>query len=128
MRHQLLLSGLIISAPGILCAQMTEQEAYDKLGAYLRSEATLLASIEDEASANAALPELKRVMDELKSLNTQIDEQQLWSYIENTPDIKQPLIETVERLFVELQRLEKAKFYSVQPLMKQLRPMLTPAS
>lgn len=128
MRHLYLLSGLIISAPCILCAQEPEQETYQKLAAGLRAEVSVLRGIVDAASAQAALPELKRVMEELRALNDTADERQLMRYIENTPDMKQPLLDEIERLFVELQRLEKARFYQVAPLGALLRSMLIPAA
>lgn len=107
---------------------MTEQDAYQKLEAGLREEVRLLGSIVDASTAKATLPALKKTMEELQSLNTQIDEQQLWRYIENTPAVKQPLIDHVERLFLELQRLEKNRCYSYKPLESLLKPMLIPAA
>ena len=128
MQRFSLLSGLIISVPGILCAQTTEQEAYQKLADALHRQVCLLSSITNESAAQAALPELKEIMAELSALNQQVDSEQLWRYIENTPDIKQPILEDAEQLLVELQRLESNRFFSVGALRDLLRPLLTPAS
>ena len=128
MQRHILLSGLIISAPGILCAQTTEQEAYQELTNTLSREVQLLSSITDEATAKAALPELKELMAKLSALSQEVDNDRLWRHIENTPGLKQPLLEAAEQLLVELQRLEKARCFSVRPLYTQLRPMLIPAS
>ena len=112
----------------MVCAQSAEHSAYEKLATALHREVELLSNITDASSAKAALPELRRVVEELKALRTQTDSEQLWRYIENTPGIKQPLLDDAERLLVELQRLESAKCYAVQPLYNLLRPMLTPAA
>lgn len=128
MQRYLLLSGLIISTPGIVYAQSTEQEVYHKLASALHREVNLLASIVDKDTAQAALPELRQVVAELKSLHEQVNSEQLWRFIENTPDVKQPILEDAERLLVELQRLETARCYAVRPLYALLRPMFIPAS
>lgn len=128
MQRHLILSGLIISAPGIVHAQLAEPEAYPRLAAALHRQVELLSSITGAESARSALPELKKVMAELESLNRQVDSEQLWRYIENTPDLKQPLLEDAEQLLVELQRLEIARCYSVRPLQALLRPLLIPAA
>ena len=128
MQRYLILSGLIISAPSIVYAQPTEQEAYRQLTTALHRQVELMSGITAEESARAALPELKRVMTELKELERQVNSEQLWRYIENTPDIKQPLMEDAERLLVELQRLEESRFFSVKELRELLRPLLTPAA
>ena len=128
MQRHLILSGLIISAPGIVHAQLAEPEAYPRLAAALHRQVELLSSITGAESARSALPELKKVMAELESLNRQVDSEQLWRYIENTPGIKQPLLEDAERLLVELQRLEMAQCYGVEQLRALLSPMLTPGA
>ena len=128
MRPLHLLSALIISAPGILCAESAEQAIYQKLVTGLHEEVRVLSSMVDEASAKKELPALQKIIAELKALNEQADEQKLWSYIENTPEVKQPLLDEVELLFLELQRIEKQKCFRVKPLEALLRPMLIPAS
>ena len=128
MRPALYLTALIISVPTALHAQLAEDAAYRQLAAGLQQEVQLLASVVDKASAEAALQPLARVMAELKGLNSEVNERDLWRYIENTPDLKQPLIEVTEQLFVELQRLEKARFFQHNGLKKLLAPMLNPAA
>lgn len=127
MRYATALSGLMLSLPGLLCAQ-TEQDVYGQLAEGLRQEVQLLSGISDAGSAQAALPALEQVIRTLAALNEQMDEKQLWRYIDNTPGLKQPLIEEIERLFVQLQRLEKAQFFGSEELHDLLRPMLSSAS
>lgn len=88
----------------------------------------MLSGIADEATARAALPDLEQTLVELRALHEQVDSEQLWRYIENTPGIKQPLLEDAERLLVELQRLEMAQCYGVEQLRALLSPMLTPGA
>lgn len=123
-----LLSTLIISAPGIAYAQQAEQSAYEKLAQGLHEEVQILSRICSAETAHEKLPALKQAVAALKSLQQETDSQQLWRYIENTQGLKEPLINAVELLFIELQRLEKARFYGVKELAQLLRPMLIPAS
>lgn len=128
MRPELYLSALIISTPAALYAQQSEEAVYRQLAAGLQEEVRLLSGIVDQDTAQAAMEPLRKVVEALAALNSQINEKELWRYIENTPDIKQPLIEEVERLFVQLQRLEKAKCFHHTELQQLLAPMLNPAS
>lgn len=128
MRPALFLSALFFSIPAALCADMTEHEAYTQIAEGLRAEVRLLTSIVDAASAQETLPQLSRVIAELAALNSRVDERELWRYIDNTSGLKQPLIEETELLFVQLKRLEQARFFGNARLGKLLRPMLSPAS
>lgn len=128
MRPALYLTALILAAPTALHAQMAEEDAYRRLAAGLQQEVELLAGIVDKASAEARLKSLSHVMKELAALNKQVADRDLWRYIENTPDVKQHLIETTEALFVELQRLEKAQCFQHAGLKKLLAPMFSPVS
>ena len=105
---------------------IAEAEAYAQLAAGLRREVQLLSSITNADSAAAAVEPLSKLLQEFAKLNSDVDEKELWLYIDNTPDLKQPLIEEIERLFVQLQRLEIAKFYNCAPLKKLLAPIITP--
>lgn len=105
-----------------------EPALYEQILNGLREEVRLLRSICDEASAQAAAAPLAQVVHRLAALNDGADENALWRYIDNTPNLKKPLIEEIEQLFVHLQRLENAQFYRHAALEELLRPMITPAS
>lgn len=115
---------LLLSIPAALCAELTEQDAYARLAAGLKEEVQVLAGITDATSAAAAVPTLSSVLQKLAALNEQVNEKELWLYIDNTPDLKQPLVEEVEKLFVQLQRLEEAHCYACKPLQSLLAPIL----
>lgn len=129
MRHLFLYLGLIISTPGIYASQVSNQEICHRLAAMLQEEVRLLQGVTDQASAQAAAPQLARIVSELQSLNNVIeDDQKLWKYIENTPGAKQPLIDVLELLLVELQRMDSNRCYNVRALEAALRPQLIPAA
>ena len=121
------LSTLLLCVPGIVCAT-TEQSVYQQLLDGLQAQNRILSTITDKETARVALPELKQTMATLKALNSQVDENDFWNYLENTPDVKQPLLDEMETLFGELQRLEKANFFGSQPLRNQLEPLIIPAA
>lgn len=127
MRYDALTIGLLSVAPAIVCAT-PEDEAYNRLAAGLKAEVRLLTGITDAATAAAAVEPLQQLLHELAELNAQTNEKELWRYIDNTPNLKQPLVEEVERLFVQLQRLEQAECFGCAPLQQLLAPIFKPAS
>lgn len=121
------LFSLSISVSCIALAD-TEHEVYLKLAEGLQRQVQLLGSIVDAATAQDAIEPLERVVAELAALNKAMSERQLWNYLENTPDIKQPLLDTIEQLFLELRRLESEGCFGNKKLQGILAPMLTPAA
>lgn len=128
MRVPCYLTALVFCLQPALFAAVTEQDAYARISEGLREEVRLLTGVTDAESARAAVEPLRRTMHTLAALNDEVDERELWRYIDNTPNLKQPLIEEMERLFVQLQRLEKAECYHCEPLQELLAPLLSPAS
>ena len=124
MRSTPIQAMLLLSIPAALCAELTEQDAYARLASGLKEEVQVLAGITDATSAAAAVPALSSVLQKLAALSEQVNEKELWLYIDNTPDLKQPLVEEVEKLFVQLQRLEEARCYACKPLQSLLAPIL----
>ena len=118
---------LLFAAAPLVCAGQ-EQANYDKLLQALTTEVTILHGITDEASAGASLKQLEGHLRGMAQLRRTTDETALWRYIDNTPDIKAPLVEQIELLFVELQRIEKARFFRCVRLYQLLRAQVTPAS
>lgn len=128
MRTACYLSTLLLCTPAICADSAPEQDTYRKLCDGLREEVRLLSGIRDEATAQAAVEPLSRVIRELAALNDTADERELWRYIDNTPDIKQVLTEQIELLFVQYQRLEAAECYHCAPLQELLASALNPAA
>ena len=118
---------LLIAGAPLVCAGQ-EQEDYDKLLHAITTEVTILHGITDEASAASSVEHLESHLLLMAQLRKSTDETALWRYIDNTPGIKAPLIEQLEFLFVELQRIEKAEFFHCERLQQLLRVQVTPAS
>ena len=104
-----------------------EEEMCVQLEKSLREQLEVLQSVTSDASAQAALPALDKVQQELRKFYTQADEAALWRYIDNTPGIKQPLITILEDTMVQLQRIEKAYFFKNGELKRKLKPMVSSA-
>lgn len=104
-------------------AAETPQQACDALEQALEEENAVLADIADAASAAAALPQLSACLEKLAAMRGK-GEDALWSYIDNTPDVKTRLVEALERLAGQFRRLEQAEFYGCAELQSALAPQL----
>ncbi len=116
---------LALPLAAALCAPAlaTPEEACRQLGDALAREVEVLGSMTDAASAAAALPQLKAVLAELAAMDRSPEaEKALWIHIDNTPGVKQPLLELVQRLCIQLRRLQKQKFYGNKGLRQALAP------
>ncbi len=114
---------VLLCAPALAAPEGACRQLGDALGRQLR----LLQSVKDAPSAAATLPELETVLAELAAMDRSPEAQkELWLYIENTPGVKQPLIELVQLLCVELVRLQKQDFYGHEGLRAALAPQLPP--
>ena len=81
----------------------------------------------DAASAAAAVAPLQLNLRELAALNDKVSADTLWLYIDNTAEVKQALIEELQRLSVQFTRLKKAEFYGSSELQAVLAPQLKAA-
>ncbi len=110
-----------------LVAQADEVEtAYAKLKSGLEEEVTILTTITDANSAKEALPRLRTVLTDLSTPQPGVSEKELWYYIDNTTDLKLPLIELIQKLSVQLFRLQNAKFFNYYELNETLMPQTRP--
>lgn len=91
----------------------------------LESQVELLCDVQDANSAAAAVPELRRVLAELSALRNQVPEEQLWAYIDNTPGVKNELIECLLSLSGQLKRLHSANYYGDAGLRELLAPQIS---
>ncbi len=115
------LAALVATAP----AEASAEAACEQLRAALGRELAAVESVQDAASAAAALPQLKAVLDELALMDRSHEaEKALWEYIDNTPGVKVPLIELLHRLTIEFTRLELASFFGCAQLGELLAPQL----
>ena len=101
----------------------TPQQACRTLEEALCEETTLLARVVDKASAEALVPELRDCLERLAAMRG-TDEPALWSYIDNTPDAKTRMVDVMERLARQFNRLEREGFFDCAELADALAPQL----
>lgn len=95
-----------------------------ELSEALRQEAAVLAGVQDPATAEAAVAPLREVLDKLATLKGQVDDNELWNYIDSTADVKPGLLLRLRDVAVEFARLEKADFYGNADVAALLAPQL----
>lgn len=100
--------------------------AYARLCNGLQEELQILSAISDTATAKAAVKPLSNTLTLLAQRVEGVSDKELWSYIDNTQDNKLPLIELVQKLTVQFQRIEKAKFFGSHELRETMLPQLRP--
>ncbi len=106
-------------------AYASPEEVCRQLGDALAREVAALESMVDAASTAEALPKLEAVLAELDAMDRSPEaENALWIYIDNTPGVKPPLIERVQCLCIQLQRLQRQYFYGNARLRELLTPQL----
>ncbi len=127
MQHQKHILSLLTLAAMVVpaAAEPSAEAAYEQLRGALAREIDILASVQDAAGAEAALPQLEAVIRELASMDRSYEaEQALWQYIDNTEGAKHPLIELLQRLSIQFSRLTNASFYENEKLRLALAPQI----
>ena len=117
-------------SPVLACVAqaVSEEELCSAIIDGLTAQEALLADVTDAASAQASVEPLKNILAELAALNEKADVDRLWLFIDNSPEIKLLLVESLQRLSVQYARLESEKFYKSEALWKTLRPILISSS
>lgn len=103
------------------------QRSYEQLAKGLKDEVSLLASIRDTVTAQQKSEPLRKMLEELRTQRKKVNEEDLWRYIDNTPNLKQPLTETLELLFLQLQRIHQKEYFGSVQLRRLLGTQLKPA-
>ncbi len=104
-----------------------QQKAYERLKTGLEKEVALLEKINDHSSAQSNTEPLRRLLADFAAQRRSCNEEDLWRYIDNTPDMKQPLVEQIELLFLQLQRIRQANYYGNAILQRLLATQIFPA-
>lgn len=102
------------------------QSVSTALDAGLEEQLAILTGVKDAASASAAVTPLSANLAQLKALNDRVDATALWRYIENTPEVKQRLLQHLYLISIEFQRIQQAQFFAVAELKALLEPLLIP--
>lgn len=104
------------------------EDYYAQLQQGLDEQVGVLAGVRDKVTADAACSALRKNLSQLEGLAGKTQPAELWRYIDNTPDAKQKLVERVQRLSLQLQRLEKAECYGSEGLGALLAPLFSSAA
>ena len=102
------------------------EAAYERLHQGLKQELDILSAISDTTTAQAAVEPLQNTLALLAERVVGVSDKDLWYYIENTGELKLPLVEFVQLLSVEFTRLEQARFFGCDDLREALLPQLRP--
>lgn len=128
MRPVCYLTALFVCAPVVAHAALPLQEACRRLHAGLSEEVRLLSEVRDADSAQKTVEPLSRVVRELAALRDEVDEDELWRFINDDPNTMQQLLRLIEALALHLQMLEMSNCFGNTQLMELLQPFLSPAS
>ena len=121
---QRILFSLIVAAP-IVCAADHDAlaEAGVRLQAALEKEVLALESIQDPAEVNAALDVIRSSRTEQKNLFS-VDEKDFWLFIENSISLKEGLVELLERLSIQYDRMLKNDYFDSSALRELYAPQI----
>ena len=109
-----------------LYAQATESmpDAWERLLDALEKEAEALEQMQSPQDVDNALEELRDAVQTLATLATTVDGKELWQYIDNTADMKQPLVDVLSQLALEFSRIDEAGYFNNSELKSLLAPQI----
>ena len=121
MNRYLLPSLFAVSA---LYAQASEPmaDASERLLSALEKEVDALEQIQKPEDAAEVLGELRDALKELEAMAASVDDAELWQYIENTEGVKQPLVDILSQLALQMARIEEAAYFNHSGLQELLAP------
>ncbi|MBR5330818.1 MAG: hypothetical protein IKV13_04940 [Akkermansia sp.] len=121
MNRYLLPSLFAVSA---LYAQASEPmaDASERLLSALEKEVEALEQIQKPEDATEVLGELRDALKELEAMAASVDDAELWQYIENTEGVKQPLVDILSQLALQMARIEEAAYFNHSGLQELLAP------
>ena len=121
MNRYLLPSLFAVSA---LYAQASEPmaDASERLLSALEKEVEALEQIQKPEDAAEVLGELRDALKELEAMAASVDDAELWLYIENTEGVKQPLVDILSQLALQMARIEEAAYFNHSGLQELLAP------
>ena len=121
MNRYLLPSLFAVSA---LYAQASEPmaDASERLLSALEKEVEALEQIQKPEDAAEVLGELRDALKELEAMAASVDDAELWQYIENTEGVKQPLVDILSQLALQMARIEEAAYFNHSGLQELLAP------
>ena len=124
------LASLFIASSVLYAAEAEPMAAVcDRLVAALEQEAEALEALTEGGDVSAPLAKVRESLAAQQELLA-VDAGLLWQYIDNTEGVKQPIIDVLQRLALQFDRVEKARFFGSAELRKLLGPQVlaTPAT
>lgn len=118
------LATLFVASTALYAAEadpMAEPSA--RLLSALEQEVTALESIQSAADASAVVQAVRESLLAQEDLFS-VDATELWLYIDNTPGVKQPLVDALVRLAVQFERLKAVDFFDNAELRTLLSPQV----
>lgn len=94
-------SAVAADAPEVTCAKLREA---------LQAQVELMEGVRSAEDAAKAISPLRKSQEKQNELFG-ADDEALWEYISNTDGVKQPLVELLQRMAVQLSRLEDCNYY-----------------
>ncbi len=127
MQHAKYILALLSLSSLVAMAESAPEAACRQLREALTQELTVLRAMTDASSAADQLPALQAVLATMAAMDRSYEaEKALWAYIDNTKDVKMPLMELLQQIAIEFTRLEEADFCGHEPLRQTLAPQVTP--
>lgn len=118
------LATLLVASTALYAAEADPMaETCDRLLAALEKEVEALESIGSAADAQAAVAPVRASLLEQEDLFA-VDAKELWTYIDNTAGVKQPLVDMLIRLAIQFNRASAANFYDNAELRSLLSPQV----
>lgn len=121
--NRFLLSPLIVTT--VVCASAAEPvaDAYERLVDALEMEVEALGQMQQAGEVEESLGKLRAALEAQQALLA-LDEKELWLYIDNTPGVKQPLLNILSKLALEFARMEEESYFNHAGLKELLSPQI----
>lgn len=94
----------------------------EDLRSVLERQLELLTAIDSSASASASVAPIRTNLQRMDELQQRVRADALRLYLDNTPAMKMPFIELLQRTAIEFKRLEDADCYGCSELSRLLAP------
>lgn len=122
-------AALFLAASAVYASAEPVVEAYETLLASLEQEVVALEKVQQAADAPGAVASVQAALNTQRQLRDTLrgdGEKELWVYIDNTADAKQPLVDVMVRLAVQFKRMAENNFFDNAELRELLSPQIVP--
>ena len=122
-------AALFLAASAVYASAEPVVEAYETLLASLEQEVVALEKVQQAADAPGAVASVQAALNTQRQLRDTLrgdGEKELWVYIDNTADAKQPLVDVMVRLAVQFKRMAENNFFDNGELRELLSPQIVP--